>query len=132
MPHLSTAATRRAGRARFALFLVMLFATLTFVSAAIADSYETYANYYTLSPGGWKEGAGFNSRDWNRACRSDNSGQMSTSYYNTGGIEVEWSGVKYTNCPGATVGNESNGYYRVRCWNEGTVSFPVVCQAHNI
>jgi len=123
---------RATTRARFALCLVSLFAAVTFVSAALADSFETYANNYTLAAGGWKEGAGFNSRDWNRACRSGNSGQMSTSYYNTSGTEVAWSGVAFTNCPDATVSNEGNGYYRVRCWNEGTVSFPVICQAHNV
>lgn len=58
---------RATTRARFALCLVSLFAAVTFVSAALADSFETYANNYTLAAGGWKEGAGFNSRDWNRA-----------------------------------------------------------------
>jgi hypothetical protein len=108
------------------------FYAAAFVGAAGADSYTTYANYATLNPGGFATTDGWNSRDWNRACRYGNSGQMSTSYYDTSMIEVHWSGVKWTNCFDVTVSNEQNGYYRARCWNEGVVSFTVVCQTHNI
>lgn len=119
-------------RARVALVMLVVFWSAVFVSVAVADSYTTYANYIQRAPGGYATSDGWNSRDWNHACRAGNSGQMSVGYYDTGMTLVHWSGVAWTNCFSAIVGLEQNGYYRGRCWNEGVVTMTIACQMHNV
>jgi hypothetical protein len=109
-------------------------AALTGSALAFQDyvSKTNYAYYITLGPGGYAETSGFNYRTENDACRGENSGRMSVSYYNTSWVRVTYSGVLWTNCnQGADATIINNGYYVARCKNEGTVQFPVVCWAWN-
>jgi hypothetical protein len=94
-------------------------------------SETSYANGLRLGSGGYVQ-TGFNYRTENDACRTDNSGRMSVSYINTSEVRVTYSGVIWTNCyNGAVASLTSNGYYRARCTNEGTIVFPVACWAWN-
>lgn len=117
---------------RLVVLALVVFAAATFASVAAADTYTTYCNYCSLDPGGSQPTPGYNSRDWNDACRTDNSGSMSVGWYNTDGQLVEYDGPKYTYCGLSSVTNDSNGYFLGRCWNTGSVTFTAFCQTHNI
>lgn len=115
----------------FVAFVAALFAAFAFAGAALAGLQTYYSD--SLGPNGYASTPGWNNRDYNRACRNGNSGQMSVAYYNTDNIRVAWSGVVWTNCgTGAVARLENNGYYKCRCTNEGTVTFPVICQTWNL
>jgi hypothetical protein len=124
----------RAVRLALALTLVATVAAISATAAFAFTDYvseNVYANGLNLGPGGYAQ-AGFNYRTENDGCRSDNSGRMSVSYFNTNSVRVTYSGVIWTNCfNGAVAVLTNNGYYRPRCTNEGTIVFPVSCWAWN-
>lgn len=100
------------------------------VGAAVAGTASWYrvASDGNLAPGGTARTDPQLNRDYNVACRSGNSGQMSVQYMNGSPPSVVHnSGTEWTNCP-TTVKLTFGGNYYSRCKNEGTVSFPVVCE----
>jgi hypothetical protein len=112
--------------------LVLLAAGVLGAGIAEAATLNVYANGLVLGPGGYTQTSGWNNRDWNAACRKDNSGQMSVAYYDTNWTRTTYSGVIYTNCNTlAKVEISNNGYFVSRCTNGGTVSFPVYCETTN-
>ena len=119
---------------RFVALAVAALAASVWIGSSLAYSYQQYGDG-TLGPGGYFQTAGWNNRSWNIACRKDNSGKMSVSYYDTNMVRIHYSGVIWTSCGagggGPKAALENNGYYRCRCTHEGTVSFPVFCQTCN-
>lgn len=112
---------------RASIVLLMAGVAALIGSAVAFAGIFVYSGGGSLAPGGYYATSAETFREHNRACRDGNSGQMSVGYY-VSGSRVSYSGVQYTNCPDAVVGLENDGTYQSRCTNEGTVTFPVVCQ----
>jgi hypothetical protein len=115
---------------RLGILLVSIFAATVFVGAAYAVNFYWNTN---LGPGGYATTAGWNNRDYNRAC-ADPSGvgwdfAASVGYYDTNMVRVNYSGIVGTNCGlGHIARLENDGYFRARCWNNDTVYEKWVCQ----
>jgi hypothetical protein len=107
----------------------VLFVAGAFVGTALAVNFY---NTTTIDPGGQANTAGWNNRDYNRACRDDSTGNwgwVEAAYINTGGSIQYQSNPQFTRCAAGDVARvEENGYFKCRCWNRGTISFRVVCQ----
>lgn len=98
------------------------------VAVASSPSWYRVASDGNMAPGGTARTDLQLNRDYNLACRSGNSGQMSVQYMNGNPpAVVHNSGTEWTNCPTSVALNFGGNYYS-RCKNDGTVSFPVVCQ----
>lgn len=112
------------------LFIVAAVAMGVFVGVAMAGTPSWYrvASDGNMAPGGTARTDLQLNRDYNVACRSGNSGQMSVQYMNGNPpAVVHNSGTEWTNCP-STVQLAFSGNYYSRCRNDGTVAFPVVCE----
>jgi hypothetical protein len=114
-------------RVRVGVLFGVVVVALVCVGTALAVNFYYVGN---LSPGGYASSAGWNNRDYNRACRDDGSfGSMAAGYYNTSGGLDFYSGTVSTKCSaGAYARLENDGYFKTRCWNNGGSTFWVVCQ----
>lgn len=118
---------RLTSRRRFAILVASLFTAFAFGGAALATTF-----YYVgiLGVNGYASTAGWNNRDYNRACRDDGFyGTMAVGYYNTSGSLAYYSGNVTTKCSNGYIARlENDGYFKCRCWNHDVGDFWVVCQ----
>lgn len=120
----------RSRRSRRRLMIVGLF-----VLIALALAGSALASYYwvgNLGVGGYASTAGWNNRDYNRACW-DGSGMVSypvaVAYFNTGMVRVNYSGTVYTHCGDGLIARlENDGYFLSRCYNNYGDTLWIVCQ----
>jgi hypothetical protein len=125
-------------RNRFAVLLilsVLLGATIATGALAFQDytSLTIYVNNANVAAGASKHSAGFNTRTENDACREDNSGQDGVYYLDPNNDLYGNSGPIWTNCATgawATV-YSPNGYFTAYCFNAGTVTHRMTCEAWN-
>jgi hypothetical protein len=99
-----------------------------FPAAAYAYTVVFYDGAGPLGVGQSSSTSGWNTRQYNEACRENNSGQMYVSYYVTGGGLASQSANQWTNClQGVYVQLIQTGNFKAECTNGGVVSFPVNC-----
>jgi hypothetical protein len=122
---------RQRGRLRLSrkLWLALLVALVLPATSAAATAFY-YSGGSPLNPGGyWQTADGHQPRSYNRACRSNNSGQASASYYVTYD-RIQHTGVVWTNCLQGAFARLDTAYEpaHARCTHEGTVSWVLVCE----
>jgi hypothetical protein len=120
------------GRKPRRTLLLLAFCIAALAAASVAAAYTTF--YYhgpdPVPPGGGYNSPGYATREWNRACRTDNSGIMSVSMWHPDGYNAAFSGEQWTNCiQGVWVRIDLTGVFKTICTNGGSVSFTVTCQS---
>jgi hypothetical protein len=120
-----------AGRARRTARLLLVIGAIGLMFTAVASAFTIfrYSSTSVVAPGATFRTDGHTTRDHNRVCRADNSGQARARYYAPGGVTViSDTGVVWTNCPSALAALENDGDYISWCKHEGTVNWEIVCQ----
>jgi hypothetical protein len=129
VPRAAEGAPNRRSRSTGLAVVSGLAALLLFPASAFAYQVVTYLNNQNLIAGGWASTSGPQYREYNTACRSNNSGQMSVGYHNSSGDRITYSGVQWTKCPQSVyVSIIQTGNFYSRCTNEGSVTFPSYCE----
>jgi hypothetical protein len=129
VPRAAEGAPTRRSRSTGLAVVSGLAALLLFPASAFAYQLVAYLNNQNLIAGGWASTSGPQYREYNTACRSNNSGQMSVGYHSSAGDRITYSGVQWTNClQSVYVSIIQSGNFYSRCTNEGGVTFPSYCE----